>query len=130
MGEHPLGRWLGIAATGISVLSFAGAVLWYFEDDRVRQIKWLDDDVRWNESQISSLAMILERQEAIQRELATQTLRLDATEELINRHWVQRENRFEELETLHTNLLTLLTERFADFSYKIGKHDGRHHAGE
>ena len=130
MGEHPAIKWIGIATAVLSLLGLASTVVWYFEDDRVRQIQWLKDDVQWNESQISSLAAILERQEEIQRELATQTLRLDALDVLINRHWKQREDRFEELELLHTNLLTLLAERFADFSYRMGKHDGRHHAGE
>ena len=99
-------KWVGLAGAILTVLGFGATVLWYFENDRVRQTQWLRDDVQWNEELHFNLSAILARQEQIQRELATQTLRLDS------------------IEDNQANLRDAIATSNDDLNYRLGFHRG------
>ena len=88
--------------------------------------RWYADDEKWNAKQLARMREILDGQKAIQKELATQTLRLDDIDTLINTHWKQREQRFEELENEHKAITSALTTSQDDFQYRLGLHNGAH----
>ena len=94
-------------------------MVYFTYDLKLRDEIWMQEDIDWNADQIGKMQHILDRQLAIQQELAVQSLRLEDIEALINRHWAQREDRFEELERGQW-----------DLNRAISKHEGRHEALE
>ena len=116
MGEHWTAKWVGILSTvGLTVLGFASTVIWYFEDDRVRQIQWRLDDAGEHAAQLASLNKIDTRLGKIQTELATQTQRLD---DLVGYHVEARSDR-ERLDVEITDLRVSV-------AGALGHHRGEH----
>ena len=95
--DHPAIKWIGAFLAVVSLLATAWAVLWYFEDKRLRDESWYAEDQGWNQADAQSRREITE-------ELATQTLRLE-----------EIERRVIGLETDHKRMLELL-----------GEHRGEH----
>ena len=116
-------RWIGAGLTVAGALSLVGGVFWFLLDSTARDEQWLELDKSWNEESLGRLQSILHRQSDIQKELATQTLRLAEIEGLINRHWTERRDGFEELESEHKDVMIEL----GRLGYSFGVHEGAHH---
>ena len=115
---QPAAKWGSIAIAVLSALSSVAYVYWFLEDQRRLDAEWYADDIRWNDESLVTLSEIAE-------EMGAQTLRLDNLDELINRHWSQREDRFEELETEHKLLMQMIAMEAAEDAYRQGLKDGR-----
>lgn len=124
--DHPIFKWIAGAVTALSLAAGAGGVWWYLQEDKLLNERWYKDDQKWNAEQLARMSDILLRQEAISKEMATQTLRLDDINKLINTHWEQREQRFEELETEHKLLMKSISDVRAEVAYRLGIHVGKH----
>ena len=85
-------------------------MLWYFEDDRQRNIVWLEQDVKWNAEQLTKLDEILQRQDEIRRELATQSLTLERIHDS-----------FEGLETEHKWIVGVVHSAVLSIALELGK---------
>ena len=118
LADHPVFVWLGVILTFVAIISIAVTVWVYLEAERVRNETWMELDKSWNENQLHKLDTILETQS----QLEVHGVRLTEIENLINRHWGQREDRFEELENEHKMLMQSMT----DMYYRIGLHNGFH----
>ena len=121
-----MGRWTAAllaigGAIGLLAGLIAGAnqVLWYFEDDRLRNINWLAQDEKWNAEQLGKLDSILQRQDEIQSEMATQSLLLGEVRETQKR-------RFEELEQEHKWLVNELNAAVRTMAIELGRVSERH----
>lgn len=126
MHDHPIIKWFGLVLAVGSGLTAVGSVWWYLQDQKLRDEEWLRNDIVWNGNQISKLESIIGRQAEITEELATQTLRLAEIENQIIRHWDQREQRFEEIESEHKLVLQAIYSMGADIREAIGRHEGHH----
>lgn len=123
--EHPVWLWAGVIITVFGVLGSVGGLYWYFNDERIRNIEWNEDDVRWNNRQREDHKILITRQQEIKKELATQSVKLDELHTLIRDHWKQREDRFEELETEHKAIISTISTANDDLNFRLGFHAGR-----
>ena len=121
--------WVAAIFTILSALIAVGGIWWYFQDTKLRDEQWLLDDIRWNAEQLQKMEDIILRQTSIQGELATQSLQLRETIELINRHWQQREQRFEELEMEHARLTDRMDHYNETFQFQMGLLIGQRESG-
>ena len=116
--KHPAVIWGGIILTVLSVLTGGGRSWWVFEDWARNQAVWYAEDVKWNNEILALLRELASEQDEQVRVLSGIT-------DLVNRHWAQREDRFEELESEHKLLMTLIAVEAAEWSYRAGLQDGR-----
>lgn len=67
--EHPGVVWAGGVITAIGILSSFAGVLWYFEDERNRNIGWEKQDQKWNAEQLAKLDELHADHDALRRDL-------------------------------------------------------------
>ena len=127
--QHPIVKWLGIVIAVLSAFSAIGTVWWYFQDQKLRDELWFQEDIEWNADQTVKHEQITRRQFEILDNLSSKDVRLQEIDDrikevevLINRHWQQREDRFEELERGQLGIL----ESLAKTREAIARHQGHH----
>ena len=114
----------GLIVILFTVVGAGGSTWWYFQDKKLRDELWLKRDTAGNAEQVIKVEEVIRRQSDIAGELDTQTLRLADIEALINRHWQQRESRFEELESEHKMIMQGVFSSAADVREALGRHEG------
>ena len=124
--NHPVVAGVGLILALLSIVSIAVTVWVFLEAERVRNDAWLEFDKKSSEDQLHKLESIQETHGAITETLIKHSGRIEEIEDLVKRHWAQREDRFEELETEHKMLLQAFTQSQADINFRIGVHSGRH----
>ena len=102
---HPILSWIIAVFSFVMALGTVGGVYWYFQEERIRNAEWYEDDVRWNNRQREKLKSIISYQQESKKSLATHSVVLAELHTLIRDYGKQRENRFEELEGSTKELL-------------------------
>ena len=116
-------KWIGLFLTVTAILTAVGGGWWYFQDEKLRNEQWFIDDERWNTAIIATLAEIKEEQ-------AQHRVILDDMASSQTEQFLQRENRFEELEQEHKRLVDAIYQGLIDINFRIGEHQGIHGAQE
>ena len=117
----PASKWIGLFLTVTAILTAVGGGWWYFQDEKLRNEQWFIDDERWNSAIIATLAEIKEEQ-------AQHRVLLDDIASTQPEHFLQRENRFEELEQEHKRIVDAIYRGLIDINFRIGEHQGIHGA--
>ena len=95
--------------------------LWlYLERGRALDESWLGQDEVWNTD-------ILGRLEAIEKELATQTLTMAEIKDAIAKRDDRATANAEELEEEHETIHAAIYAVAASIAFDLGVHEGRHH---
>ena len=110
--------WLGLF-TILTILATVVGVWWYMEIDRQLNAQWYEDDVTWNTEIIRQLTEVADEQ-------SSQRILIDDIIATQNQHFAFLENRFEELEGEHQNILLAIYDGQVQVAFKIGKHEGEH----
>ena len=114
--QHPLLKWAGIAVVAIPLLVASAGLWWYFQDDKLRNEQWYQDDQRWNAEILEDLARVQARLAHMETEII---IAIDRHEE-----FVSTEHR-DGAEALLSGISTFSD----DLNYRVGVHQGQHMAG-
>ena len=107
--DSPILKWGGfIGGVVLPIILTCGAIWWFLQDQRLRDVAWFAEDVKWNARLIKGVDDLMKIQSAVTEELATQTLRMV------------------ELEAQNLLILDALITMRGDVSFSLGKHEGRH----
>lgn len=70
MDEHPLLKWAGSIFGVITIIAFVFGVWWYFQDEKLRNERWFQDDTAWNSELLIKQDDIIARQAEILQKIA------------------------------------------------------------
>ena len=110
----------GTVVTLVALLSIAVGLWLYLERSRALNESWSQQDAIWNTD-------ILGRLEAIEKELATQTLTMTEIKDAIEKRDDRATTNAEELELEHETIHAAIYAVAADIAFALGVHEGRHH---
>ena len=74
--QHPIVKWAGIVIAVLSAFSAIGTVWWFFQDQKLRDEIWLQEDIEWNAEQMEKHEQISRRQFEILDNLSSKDVRL------------------------------------------------------